>query len=84
MSCASASASVRPSFRPSALATVRGNLRDFNRVRQPVAEVIGELGRKNLRLILQPAKGARMNNAVAIALEDVAVRVLGLGVTSPK
>ena len=75
MSCASASASVRSSSRPSAARHRARDLRHFDGVSQAVAEVIGNAGRENLRLIFQPAKCPRMDYAVAIALEFVAVRM---------
>jgi len=50
-----------------------GDLGDFHGVRQPVAEVIGDAGRENLRLILQPAKCPRVDYTIAIALEFVAI-----------
>ncbi len=37
---------------------------------------------ENLSLILKPAEGAGVNDAVAIALERGAIRMLGLGVAS--
>jgi hypothetical protein len=58
------------------------NLRDFNGVRQPVAEVVGVTPRENLRLRFQPAKGARMDDAVAVALKAVAVGVRRLEVAA--
>src|SRR5580700_2894063 len=48
---------------------------------QPVAEVIGNAGREDLHLIFQPAKGARVDNAIAIALELATVRMGKLGIT---
>ena len=41
---------------------------DFNRVRQPRAEVVAGAVEKNLRLVFQPAEGARVDHAVAVAL----------------
>src|SRR5580692_4947560 len=45
------------------------NLRDFHRVRQAAAKMIGVAMRKDLCLARETAKGTRMNNASAIALE---------------
>src|SRR5438270_3084368 len=42
---------------------------------QPVAEMIGNAGGENLRLVFEPAKCARMNDAVTVALKFVAVRM---------
>ena len=56
-----------------------GNLRHLQRVSQPVAKMIGETAGKNLGLGLQPAESAGMNDPVAVALEIVAIGVLGLG-----
>ena len=44
--------------------------------------MIRDAGRENLRLVLQPAKSARMDDAVAIALEFIAVRMGELGIAS--
>ena len=41
---------------------------DFNRVRQPRAEMVAGAVEKNLRLVFEPAEGARMDDAVAVAL----------------
>src|SRR5260221_5172010 len=43
-----------------------GNLRNFQRVRQTIPEMVGETRGKYLCLRFQAAKCARMNNAVAI------------------
>jgi len=45
---------------------------------QPVAEMIGDACRENLCLILQPPEGMAMNDAIAVALEFVPVRMLRL------
>ena len=45
---------------------------------QAIAEVVGEAAGENLGLGFEPAKGAGMNDAVAVALEIVAIRMLGL------
>ena len=44
--------------------------------------MIGKPGRKNLRLGFQAPEGARVNNAIPIALEGVAVRMVGLGIAA--
>jgi hypothetical protein len=41
---------------------------DFNRMREPRAEMVARAIQKNLRLVFEPAEGARMNDAVAVAL----------------
>ena len=56
-----------------------GNLRHFQRMGQPVAKMIGETAGKNLGLGFQPAESARVDDAVAVPLEIIAIGVLGLG-----
>jgi hypothetical protein len=58
------------------------DLRNLDGVRQTGAKVVGDTMRENLSLILKPAKGAGVNDAVAIALERGAIGMLGLGVAS--
>ena len=58
------------------------DLRDFDGVRQPVAEVVGVAAGENLRLRFQPAKGAGMDDAVAVALKVVAVGMRRLGMAA--
>jgi len=60
------------------------DLRHFNRVRQPVAEVIGITAGEDLRLRFQPPKGAGVNDTVAVALKIVAVGVRRLGWRRPR
>jgi len=52
-----------------------GNLRHFDRVRQPVAKVVAYPGCKNLRFVFEAPKGTRMYDAVAITSKIVAIRV---------
>ena len=56
------------------------DLRNLDRMGQPGAEVVGDTMSENLSLILKPAKGAGVNDAVAVALERGAIGMLGLGV----
>jgi hypothetical protein len=49
-------------------------------VGEPVAEVIGELRREDLRLIFETPERAGMHNTIAIALKLIAVRVRRFGV----
>jgi hypothetical protein len=49
-------------------------------MREPVTKMIRDTGRKDLRLILQPAKSPRMDNTVAIALEIAAVGMRQFGI----
>ena len=56
-----------------------GDLRHFEGVGQAVAKVIGEAAGKDLGLGFQPAKGAGVDDAVAVALKVVAIGMLGLG-----
>jgi hypothetical protein len=48
------------------------DLRDLEAVRQPDAKVITVGGNEDLRLVAKAPEGDRMDDAVAIALEDVA------------
>jgi hypothetical protein len=59
------------------------NLCDFERMRQPVAEVIGVAARENLRFRFEPPKGSRVDNAIPVALKVVSVRMLRLRIPSP-
>ena len=56
------------------------DLRNLDGVGQPRAEVVGDTMGENLGLILKPAEGAGVNDAVAVALERGAIGMLGLGV----
>src|ERR1017187_7690299 len=60
-----------------------GDLRHFDGVRQTVSEMIAEAGCEYLCLGLQPAEGARMHDAVAVALKRVTVGMRGFRVTPP-
>jgi len=51
------------------------NLRHLHGVRQPRAKVVGVPPRENLCLVFQPAKRARVDDAITIALKGVAVRM---------
>ena len=59
------------------------DLRHLDGVREPIPEVIGDARGEDLSLVLQPAEGARVNNAIAVALKGVAVRMAGLGIPQP-
>ena len=41
---------------------------DFDGMREPRAEMVAGAVEKNLRLVFEPAEGARMDDAVAVAL----------------
>ena len=43
------------------------------RMRQTIAEVIGKTAGENLRLIFQTAKGARVDDTIAVTLEVIAI-----------
>jgi hypothetical protein len=60
-----------------------GDLRDFQRVRESVTKVVGITARENLRLGFKTAKGARVNDAVAIALKIVSIGMWRLGKSAP-
>ena len=59
-----------------------GDLSDFNGVGEAIAEVVGITAGEDLGLGFQPAKCAGMDDAVAIALKIIAVRMRGLGITA--
>jgi hypothetical protein len=52
-------------------------------VGEPVAEVVRVTAGEDLRLVLQPPEGTRVDDAVAITLEVVAVRMARLRITPP-
>ena len=56
-----------------------GDLRDFESVGQAVAEMVGVAAGEHLRLGFEAAESASVNDAVAIALEIVAVGMRGFG-----
>src|ERR1017187_6187851 len=60
-----------------------GDLRHFDGVCQTVSEMVAEAGREYLCFGFQPAEGARMHDAVAIALKRVTVGMRGFRVTPP-
>src|SRR5262249_26342812 len=55
-----------------------GDLRHLDRVSEPRTIVVALVGDEDLRLVLQPAEGSRMDDAVAIALERRACGAFGL------
>jgi hypothetical protein len=59
-----------------------GDLRDFNGVREAVAEVVGITASEDLSLGFETAKSAGMNDAVAIPLKVVAVGMRRLGMAA--
>src|SRR5215472_15099833 len=59
-----------------------GDLRDLDGVGQAVAEVIGVAAGKNLGFVFEAPEGAGVDDAVAIALKGIAVRVRRLGKTA--
>src|SRR6266700_4060891 len=58
------------------------DLRDFERVREAIAEMIGITGGKNLRFGLKAAKSTRVNDAVAVARVLGTIRVTGFVVAA--
>jgi hypothetical protein len=56
------------------------DLRDFERMRQAIAEMVGVARGEDLRLGFETAERAGMNNAVAVARVVTAVRMRGLRV----
>ncbi len=53
-------------IQPERLRNRAADLRHFQGVRQPVAEMVRITPREDLRLVLETTKGARVNNAVAV------------------
>ncbi len=53
---------------PQRAGEVAGDGGDFNRVREPRAQMVAGAVEKNLRLVFESAEGARMDHAVAVAL----------------
>ena len=51
------------------------DLRNLYGVREPVTEMIGKAGREDLGFPFEPPEGARVNDAVAIALEIASIRM---------
>ena len=54
-----------------------GNLRHFDGMGQAIAEVVGEAAGEDLGLGFEAAKSAGVNDAVAVALEIIAIGMLG-------
>src|SRR5436190_12916168 len=54
---------------PQGARDVPRNARDLDGVGEPRAQMVAGAVEKNLCLVFQPAEGARMNDAVAVALE---------------
>ncbi len=59
-----------------------GDLRDFEGVSEAVAKMVGEAGGEDLRLRFEPAEGARMDDAVAVARVVIAIRMLRFGIAA--
>src|SRR5579871_5562043 len=59
-----------------------GNLRHFDGVSQAIAEVVGKAAGEDLSFGFQTAKGAGVDDAVAVALEGIAVGMRRLGVAA--
>src|SRR5208337_3880512 len=59
------------------------DLRHFHGVRQARAKVVRIAAREDLRLVLQTAEGARVNDTVAVALERITVRMWRLRIAAP-
>ena len=59
------------------------DLRDLNRMRQPVAEVIRVAAREDLRLRFQTAKRARVDDTIAVTLKVIAIGMRRLGKAAP-
>jgi hypothetical protein len=59
------------------------DLRDLKGMSQAIAEVVRVAAGEDLGLVFEPAEGPRVDDAVAIALEVVAIRMRRLRVFSP-
>src|SRR5208283_5506934 len=59
------------------------DLRDLHGVRQARAEMVRVAAGEDLSLVLKAAKGARMDDAVAVALERIAIRMRRLWIAAP-
>jgi hypothetical protein len=57
------------------------DLRHFQGVRQAIAKMIRRTAGEDLGLIFQAPEGPRVNNAVAVALVSIAIRMRRLGIT---
>ena len=60
-----------------------GNLRDFQRMRQAIAEMVRIARSEYLRLGFEAAKRTRMDNPIAVTRVVTAVRVRRFGITPP-
>ncbi len=60
-----------------------GDLRNLHRMGEAVAEMIGDAGREDLRLVFETAEGAGVDDAIAVALELGAVGVGQFRVAPP-
>src|SRR5581483_313862 len=59
-----------------------GDLSDFDGVRQAIAKMVGISASEDLRLMVQPAERAGMNDPVAVAFEVVTVGMARLWITA--
>ena len=55
------------------------HLRDFERMGEPGAVMVALVEHEDLGLVLEPAEGGRMDDAVAVAAEGAAALADGLG-----
>ena len=78
MSCTSASASVRSSFKPQRSGDGAGKLRHLHGVGETAAKVIGVAVSEDLGFARQAAKCPRVNDAGPVALKRSAIGVLRL------
>src|SRR5207247_1021082 len=56
-------------IQPEGARDIAGNAGHFQRMSQPRAEVVARAVQENLRLVLQPAKRARVDHAVPVPVE---------------
>jgi hypothetical protein len=59
-----------------------GDLRDFKRMRQTVAKMVGVARREDLRFCFEATESSRMDNAVAVTRVAAAIRMLGFGISA--
>jgi hypothetical protein len=69
-------------IQPQCVRNGTGDLGHLDGVRQAIAKMIGEAHGKNLGLGFQAAKGARVNNTIAVANVIVTVGMRRLGIAS--
>ena len=83
MSCTSAKASAKSSFKSKRMRHSPRNLRHFQSMSQTVTEMIRKSSSKNLRLSLKPPKSPRMHDAIPVPRIFIPVRMRSLRKSPP-